>query len=106
MDSDPLPGNAEPQLGASEVNSTKLGLGAPRGGSDAYAPPRGWYSRGYLPHYNNRHTLQSVTFRLADSLPKSKLAELEQELLTMDSAKVDVTRRMKIDAWLDSGMGC
>ena len=103
MDNEPSsPGNAEPQLGASEMKSAKLGLGAP----DPYAPPTGWYSRGYLPHYNNRHTLQSVTFRLADSLPQSMLDELAKELHGMDPKKSDIARRKQIETWLDSGMGC
>ena len=97
------PGNAEPQLGTlgeATLKIAKLGLGAPRDG----AP--GWHSRGYLPHFDNCNTLQSVTFRLADSLPQSKLHELEQELQSLDPTKIDAERRKKIEAWLDSGMGC
>jgi hypothetical protein len=33
--------------------------------------PKGWYSRGYLPHFDSPETVQFVTFRLADSLPKA-----------------------------------
>jgi REP element-mobilizing transposase RayT len=33
--------------------------------------PRGWHSRGYLPHFDSPQTIQFVTFRLADSLPKA-----------------------------------
>ena len=32
---------------------------------------RGWHSRGYLPHFDSAETVQFVTFRLADSLPRS-----------------------------------
>ena len=32
-------------------------------------PPKGWHSRGYLPHFDSPETVQFVTFRLADSLP-------------------------------------
>jgi hypothetical protein len=32
-------------------------------------PPKEWYFRGYLPHRDARNLLQTVTFRLADSLP-------------------------------------
>lgn len=109
-------GNAEPQLGkVNEEKDAKLGLGAPRGvpkgvprdaSRDPSAPPVGWYSRGYLPHYNNRDTLQSVTFRLADSLPQSKLQEMEAELRDLKPGKADAERRKKIEAWLDAGMGC
>jgi putative transposase len=31
--------------------------------------PKGWHSRGYLPHFDSPETVQFVTFRLADSLP-------------------------------------
>jgi REP element-mobilizing transposase RayT len=93
---------AEPGLGA-PGDRAKPGQGAPR---DPSAPPVGWYSRGYLPHYNNSETLQSVTFRLVDSLPQSKLRELERELRDVDPEKSDATRRKRIEAWLDSGMGC
>jgi hypothetical protein len=74
----------------------KLGFGA----------PKGWYSRGYLPHYNNRETIQSVTFRLADSLPQSKLREMEDEMEGLPPGKADAERRKKIEFWLDAGIGC
>ena len=32
---------------------------------------KGWHSRGYLPHFDSAETVQFVTFRLADSLPKA-----------------------------------
>jgi hypothetical protein len=34
--------------------------------------PREWYSRGYLPHRDARHLIQSISYRLADSLPQTK----------------------------------
>ena len=43
-------------------------------------PPKEWYFRGYLPHRDARNLLQTVTFRLADSLPEEKLDRLEEEL--------------------------
>ena len=98
------PGNAKPQLGESNA---KQGLAAPGlAPTDPSAPPLGWYSRWYLPHYNNRDTLQSVTFRLADALPQSKLREIEEELLDVETGKADAERRKRIERWLDSGMGC
>lgn len=65
-----------------------------------------WYSRGYLPHRDRLHLLQSITFRLADSLPQTKLRELEEELAHIAEDERDVERRKRIEAWLDSGMGC
>ena len=34
---------------------------------------KGWYSRGYLPHRDEAHLIQSITFRLADSFPAEML---------------------------------
>jgi putative transposase len=89
-------GEAPGNSGGKEGIRAELGLGA----------PRGWYSRGYLPHYNNTGTIQSVTFRLADSLPQTKLREIEVELSKVAPAKIDAERRKKIEAWLDAGIGC
>ena len=47
------PGTAEPQLGFVKPSA-----------------PLGLYSRGYLPHHDELHRLQSITFRLADSFRK------------------------------------
>ncbi len=98
---------------SSEENHAELGLGAPGGAieyagklKDPSAPPEGWYSRGYLPHYSKRETLQSVTFRLADAMPQSKLRQIEKELVGTPPEKMDAARRKQIEAWLDAGIGC
>lgn len=62
---------------------------------------RGWHSRGYLPHFDESNLIQSVTFRLADSLPKAKLLELQAKLPKEKSAE----RRELIEEWLDRGAG-
>lgn len=93
----PQPGNAEPQLG--QKKGAHLARGAP-------SAPVGWYSRGYLPHFDSPWVLQSITFRLADSLPQVKLRQLEQELADSPESTRDETRRRAIEAWLDAGMGC
>jgi hypothetical protein len=38
--------------------------------------PKGWHSRGYLPHFDSPETIQFVTFRLADSLPRAVIESL------------------------------
>lgn len=39
-----------------------------------------WSSRGFLPHYGASNKFQMVSYRLADSLPKSKIPkELQVE---------------------------
>ncbi len=80
-------GNAEPQLGIQRV--------VPR-----------WYTRGYLPHYDDDSKLQSITFRLADSLPESTQQLLRDELKLLPEREQTVERRKRIEQWLDAGMGC
>lgn len=79
-------GNAELQLGNNASN---------------------WHSRGYLPHFDRKNCLQSITFRLGDSLPKSKLEQLES-IVTALSEETDKqqAKRNQIEDWLDAGMGC
>ncbi len=69
-----------------------------------------WHSRGYIPHCDFTGLHQSITFRLIDSLPHSKLIELEQQL-TQDTANLPpdqamIERRNKIEQWMDNGYGC
>lgn len=54
--------------------------------------PRGWHSRGYLPHFDSPETIQHVVFRTVDSLPASVIGTLP------DGA---AERRREIDARLD-----
>jgi len=85
-------------------------VGAPRADEDVGAPKDDgapeWYSRGYLPHRDRLHLLQSITFRLADSLPQSTLRQLEQKLLLVPEIRRDIEKRKSIEQWLDAGMGC
>ena len=103
----------------------KLGLGAPGGGTSGIAEPqlgdqrehshsrsdpspwphRGWYSRGYLPHFDHPGLLQAITYRLADSLPAAVLSRLDAELRRLPLGRQDAARRRRIDAWLDNGHG-
>ena len=46
--------------------------------------PRGWYSRGYLPHFDDGEKLQSITYRLADALPAAVVDKLEEQALGDD----------------------
>ena len=91
---------------AREKNPAEPGLGDPGSGEPQPHAPTGWYSRGYLPHFDNPGTIQSVTFRLADSLPQLKLREIEDEIACLPPAKIDAERRKRTETWLDAGMGC
>ena len=70
-------------------------------------PPR-WHSRGYLPHFDSTQVIQSITFRLADSLPQEKLYHFAIELAArkLDPSAEERERRRQIERWLDAGMGC
>ena len=61
----------------------------------------GWTDRGYLPHYDKPGLVQAVTFRLADSLPKSMRSEWEHLLQITDDAE----RIRQIEHYLDQGAG-
>jgi REP element-mobilizing transposase RayT len=56
---------------------------------------KGWHSRGYLPHFDSPETVQFVTFRLADSLPRHVIETLRLQ----DDATA------KIDRELDTCLG-
>ena len=95
------PGNAKPQLGAANNRTPKNGKAEP-----GYGAPKGWYSRGYLPHLDAPGTLQFITFRLGDSLPQTVLKQVEEELRQIPVSIRERERRKKIEQWLDAGLGC
>ena len=64
----------------------------------------GWHSRGYLPHFDGPGIPQSVTFRVADSLPQAVLARWKRELVDAPSS-LDSTLRKRIETYLDQGYG-
>ena len=74
--------------------------------NDQIVEYKGWYTRGYLPHYDTPYRLQFITYRLADSLPKKLLDSLEVELLHLPEDQRDPHRKKRIEEWLDSGIGC
>ena len=98
-------GNADVPVG--NINKKKCAdedVGAPRVGVPSGR--REWYSRGYLPHCDAADLIQFVTYRLADSLPQTKLAELHEELRGLPENERKIARRQRIEQWLDAGMGC
>jgi hypothetical protein len=62
---------------------------------------REWHSRGYLPHFDHPGLVQTVTFRLADSLP----TPLREHLREARGEQDDPGMRKEIEAALDSGLG-
>lgn len=83
-------------------------LGLPEADTNISVPLDGleWHSRGYLPHRDRTHLLQSITFRLADSLPQTVLQQLEAEIRLLPKPHQNIAKRKSIEQWLDAGMGC
>ena len=96
-------GNAEPQLRIEHGKSEKRSSG---GCQDEAIFPREWYSRGYLPHCDRTGLLQSITFRLADSLPQEVLMQLELEVACVAEDRRELHRRKLIEKYMNSGLGC
>ena len=67
--------------------------------------PEEWHFRN-LPHRNKEGLIQSITFRLADSLPQSVLKEIEKEINHLSEDKRELEKRKKYEYWLDKGLGC
>lgn len=45
---------------------------------------KGFYERGYLPHFDEPGLYQSITFRLVDSISPKRMSELKHEYLSSD----------------------
>jgi REP element-mobilizing transposase RayT len=79
-----------------------------RFGSDE---PRGWHSRGYLPHFDAGDVPQSITFRLAGSIPAALHQQWRDELrLGAQSpqpppASAAAEERRRIEKYLNRGIG-
>ena len=72
------------------------------------SPPRkakrwadGWHTRGYLPHYDDDHTAQFVTFRLHDSLPQAVLKRWREELARLADKERATEMRRRAEDYLD-----
>lgn len=48
---------------------------------------KGIYTRGFLPHWDFEKSTQAITFRLADSVPKSVIAAWKAELANLPEEK-------------------
>jgi REP element-mobilizing transposase RayT len=66
---------------------------------------KGWYARGYIPHFDAGPVPQIITFRLVDSFPMHCLERWAEELEAMSPAKAELERRCRIEEYLDKGAG-
>ncbi len=70
-----------------------------------FGHPEEWH-KGNLPHRNKEGLIQSITFRLADSLPQTVLKDIEEEIKYLSKDEKDLAKRKKYEYWLDKGLGC
>ena len=68
-------------------------------------PHQGWYSRGYLLHWDHPGMIQSMTFRLDDSMPASVIEKWKTELSLQPEGQRAVELRRRIEEYLDDGQG-
>jgi putative transposase len=68
-------------------------------GARASSPHWGWHERGYLPHFDAGAVVQTVTFRLADSLPR----EFYEKAAAV--ASNDKERFFLLEKGIDQGRG-
>jgi putative DNA methylase len=75
----------------------------------SHSPSKGgefhWHSRGYLPHFDQSHIIQSITIRLGDALPAALLLKWRHELSQLPAEKCELELRIRIEDHLDAGHG-
>ena len=78
-------------------------------GARASRPHKDWHSRGYLPHLDEPGMIQSITFRLANSIPIEVLTAWKTELALTGGEAADDPRcaelREQIERYADQGHG-
>ena len=68
--------------------------------------PKGWYTRGYLPHYDaGPIRTQFITIRLFDSLPQNILLRIEDELKIRKPENISRETFILAERYLDKGYG-
>lgn len=67
--------------------------------------PKGWYSRGYLPHCDFGPLRQFITLRLFDSLPQSVLNALRIKLQRRQPENIELETMRRVEKYLDQGYG-
>jgi REP element-mobilizing transposase RayT len=65
----------------------------------------GWYTRGYLPHFDGRAIPQFVTLRLADSIPLKVLERWQRQLTDLSEEEARIVLQRRIEKYLDQGYG-
>lgn len=63
-----------------------------------------WHIRKF-PHRSRKGLIQSVTFRLADSISQVRLREIEEELKFIPRTRQEIFKWEKYEYWLKQGYG-
>lgn len=67
--------------------------------------PRGWHSRGYLPHFDGGEICQFITLHLGDALPKKVLEKWQRRLDFENDEFANQILHERINKYLDQGFG-
>jgi putative DNA methylase len=67
--------------------------------------PKGWHSRGYLPHFDGGEIAQTINLRLHDSLPQVVLDKWREELKQESSEQATLLLYKRVEGYLDQGYG-
>ncbi|HEY2295963.1 MAG TPA: transposase [Thermoanaerobaculia bacterium] len=59
-------------------------------------PTKPWYSRGYLPHFDQPHLVQSLTFRLHDAVPEEVVQIWKRKLAWIENLPAADPREVKL----------
>ncbi len=65
----------------------------------------GWYSRGYLPHFDGRALPQFISLHLADSVPQAVVDRWRQELDVENSDRDRILLQHRLEKYADQGFG-
>lgn len=66
---------------------------------------RGWYSRGYLPHFDIEGRTQFLTWRLEDAVPKDVIARWRDELKHERETRRKQELAQRIEIYCDASHG-
>jgi REP element-mobilizing transposase RayT len=68
---------------------------------ESHAGFHGWYSRGYLPHFDKPGLVQFITYRLADAVPAAR----RHEWIALLRCEEERERLRGLERFLDRGYG-
>ncbi len=67
--------------------------------------PRGWHSRGYLPHFDGGENLQFITLHLGDAVPQKVIDCWKLELKHEVKEEAKKILFWRIEKYVDQGIG-